>query len=187
MPDHRSPCPPADRLDIGKWARRSRHHCREGFRAPVLRGFARVHPARHGSLTGTASEVRAALTASMPGEAAEGPKNHPELSALADVLANVRRWSDTDSEMRSLKPWIEDWSADAWRFMRQSCATCPSPTGPLRATSMNGWKPQLRSSRSRTVPALPRRRGKLQRRVQLRRLRCCGVDARSGRSYRGQR
>lgn len=70
---------------------------------------------RHGTVyrPATASEVRAALTASMPGEAAEGPKNHPELSALADVLANVRRWSDTDSEMRSLKPWIEDWSADA--------------------------------------------------------------------------
>lgn len=59
------------------------------------------------------AEVRAALTASAHLEAEDGGKNHPELSALADVLANVRRWCDTDAEMRSLKPWVEEWSVDA--------------------------------------------------------------------------
>ncbi|WP_254662065.1 helix-turn-helix domain-containing protein [Delftia sp. JD2] len=67
---------------------------------------------RHGPVSrpATAAEIRAAL---VPAAAAEGAKNHPELSALADVLANVRRWSDTDAEMRSLKPWVDEWSADA--------------------------------------------------------------------------
>lgn len=61
----------------------------------------------------TPAEVRAALTASDQLEAEEGKRNHPELSALADVLANVRRWCDTDAEMRGLTPWVEEWSVDA--------------------------------------------------------------------------
>ncbi len=67
---------------------------------------------RHGPVSrpATPAEIRAAL---VPAAAAEGAKNHPELSALADVLANVRRWCDTDFEMRSLKPWVDEWSADA--------------------------------------------------------------------------
>lgn len=69
---------------------------------------------RHGTVSrpATPTEVRAILTAPVPEAVAEGTKNHPELSALADVLASVRRWSDTDSEMRSLKPWVDEWSAD---------------------------------------------------------------------------
>jgi hypothetical protein len=67
---------------------------------------------RHGPVSrpATPAEIRAAL---VPAAATEGAKNHPELSALADVLANVRRWSDTDADMRSLKPWVDEWSADA--------------------------------------------------------------------------
>ncbi|KLD70763.1 AlbA family DNA-binding domain-containing protein [Xanthomonas pisi] len=70
---------------------------------------------RHGTVSrpATPAEIRAALVS---GEPAEGAKNHPELSALADVLANVRRWSDTDAEMRSLKPWVDEWSADAENY-----------------------------------------------------------------------
>lgn len=61
----------------------------------------------------TPTEVRAATVASVPEGTETGTKSHLELSALADALANIRRWSDTDSEMRSLKPWVEEWSADA--------------------------------------------------------------------------
>lgn len=70
---------------------------------------------RHGTVSrpATPEEVRAVLTTPVPEEASKGTRNHPELSALADVLASVRRWSDTDSEMRSLKPWVDEWSADA--------------------------------------------------------------------------
>lgn len=80
---------------------------------PLYYVDSRVHPARHGLPTGDGLRGSRCLDSFHAREAAEGPQNHPELSALADVLANVRRWSDTDSEMRSLKPWIEDWSADA--------------------------------------------------------------------------
>jgi hypothetical protein len=105
----------------------------------------------------------------MPGEAAEGPKNHPELSALADVLANVRRWSDTDSEMRSLKPWIEDWSADAEVYASK-----------LRDLSVSDWaieshvNERLEATAEKLDEVAQFRhypaKGKLQRRVQLRRL-----------------
>lgn len=61
----------------------------------------------------TPAEVRAATVASAPGGRETGTESHPELYELADVLANVRRWCDTDSEMRSLKPWVAEWSADA--------------------------------------------------------------------------
>ena len=74
---------------------------------------------RHGTVSrpATASEVRAALTASMPGEAAEGPKNHPELSALADVLANVQKGVAAGKDLNSvykdtyaaLKPKYGSW------------------------------------------------------------------------------
>jgi ATP-dependent DNA helicase RecG len=61
----------------------------------------------------TPAEVRAAIAPSAAGVTVAETKNHPELSALADALANIRRWSDTDSEMRSLKPWVEEWSTEA--------------------------------------------------------------------------
>jgi ATP-dependent DNA helicase RecG len=59
------------------------------------------------------SEVLEATTVIASRKAMEATKSHLELSKLADVLANVRRWCDTDAEMRSLKPWVEEWSADA--------------------------------------------------------------------------
>lgn len=61
----------------------------------------------------TPAEVRTATVAPVPGGRKAEAESHPELSELAAVLANVRRWSDTDSEMRSLKPWVEEWSSDA--------------------------------------------------------------------------
>ncbi len=66
---------------------------------------------RHGPVSrpATPAEIRAALAPAV----AEGAKNHPELSELADVLANVRRWCDTDADTRGLKPWVDEWSADA--------------------------------------------------------------------------
>ena len=82
---------------------------------------------RHGPVSrpATPAEIRAAL---VPAAATEGAKNHPELSALAEVLANVRRWSDTDAEMRSLKPWVDEWSADAEIYASK-----------LRDLSVNDW------------------------------------------------
>lgn len=68
---------------------------------------------RHGPVSrpATPAEIRAAV---VPAETTNGgAKTHPELSELAVVLANVRRWCDTDAEMRSLKPWVDEWSADA--------------------------------------------------------------------------
>ncbi|PPV04671.1 ATPase AAA [Xanthomonas bromi] len=87
---------------------------------------------RHGTVSrpATPAEISAALA---PGEPAEGAKNHPELSALADVLANVRRWSDTDAEMRSLKPWVDEWSADAENYASK-----------LRDLSVTDWAVESR-------------------------------------------
>lgn len=70
---------------------------------------------RHGTASrpATPAEVRAATMASATGGTETEAKSHPELSTLADVLVNIRRWCDTDSNMRSLKPWSEEWSVDA--------------------------------------------------------------------------
>lgn len=61
----------------------------------------------------TPAEVQAATLVSAHGGTETEAKSHPELSALADVLVNIRQWCDTDFNMRSLSPWTEEWSADA--------------------------------------------------------------------------
>lgn len=72
---------------------------------------------RHASVSrpATPAEVQAVLSARLPEieSPPRRPSTHTELSALADVLASVRRWCDMDSEMRSLQPWGDDWSAAA--------------------------------------------------------------------------
>lgn len=61
----------------------------------------------------TPAEVRAATLAFESVGTEKEAESHPELSALAAVLVNIRRWYETDSNMRSLKPWTDEWSADA--------------------------------------------------------------------------
>lgn len=61
----------------------------------------------------TPAEVRAATLAFESVGTEKEAESHPELSALAAVLVNIRRWCETDSNMRSLKPWTDEWSADA--------------------------------------------------------------------------
>lgn len=38
------------------------------------------------------------------------PEVNPVLSDLAMLLATVLRWCDIDAEMRSLKPWVDEWT-----------------------------------------------------------------------------
>lgn len=73
---------------------------------------------RHGTASrpATPAEIRAATSTSASGEAEKEAGNHPELSALAAVLVNIRRWCDTDPDMRSLKPWTDEWSANAGAY-----------------------------------------------------------------------
>ena len=89
---------------------------------------------RHGPVSrpATPQEISAAATASVLKGAADQVKTPPELSELAEVLANVQRWIDTDAEMRGLKPWVDEWSADATLYASS-----------LRDLSISDWAMEL--------------------------------------------
>jgi len=69
---------------------------------------------RHSTVSrpATAAEVAAAFAA-RAAKIPEEPQTHAELSALAELLATVLMWCDTDSDMRGLTPWVEEWMSAA--------------------------------------------------------------------------
>lgn len=64
---------------------------------------------RHANVSrpATPAEVTAAIARSRT--TAESPVVHTELSTLARLLAEVLMWCDIQSEMRNLKPWVDEW------------------------------------------------------------------------------
>lgn len=69
---------------------------------------------RHANVSrpATPAEVTAAIAARSRSEP-EAPAVHTELSTLAGSLSEILMWCDIQSEMRNLKPWVDEWMAIA--------------------------------------------------------------------------
>lgn len=80
---------------------------------PYIRHVSVARPAEPSEVI---DAVRSYLSAHVTGDA--GSVETGYFSSLANVLVGTLRWGDTEAEMRSLKPWVDEWML----FARQSAA-----------------------------------------------------------------
>lgn len=68
---------------------------------------------RHSTVSrpATPAEIAEAITARIVASPKDSPAVDADLSSLADLLATVLVWCDTDSDMRNLRPWVDEWTA----------------------------------------------------------------------------